>query len=55
MEDLSLVAVDAFNDHANSYESTFMTFGNYDTAIVSFCAMIPGNAPRLLQKSTVLT
>jgi cyclopropane fatty-acyl-phospholipid synthase-like methyltransferase len=49
MEDLSLIAVDAFNEHAFSFESKFMNFSNYDTAIESFCTMIPGHAPKILE------
>jgi cyclopropane fatty-acyl-phospholipid synthase-like methyltransferase len=49
LKDLSLIAVDAFNEHANSYKAKFMEFSNYDTAIESFCAMIPGSTPRLLE------
>lgn len=49
MRDLSLIAVDAFNEYAHSFESKFMNFSNYDTAIESFCTMIPCSTPRLLE------
>lgn len=49
MKDLSLIAVDAFNDHAGSFEAKFMEFANYDAVIESFCTMIPETTPRLLE------
>jgi len=49
LRDLSLIAVDAFNEHADSFEAKFMEFSNYDSAIESFCAQIPGSTPRLLE------
>jgi cyclopropane fatty-acyl-phospholipid synthase-like methyltransferase len=49
MKDLSLIAVDAFNEHAFSFEAKFMNFSNYDSAIESFCTMIPGSTPRILE------